>query len=247
MKQLNNVTWVQPRPTPVQLPDGAEIEQQVPQRPATVHSDVGVPCLQAVITGGVIASLVTLVLWELVEAPILKTWGILTLAVTSMTWLVLLGETRKLLWGVERLTGLDLDGDGARGNPAKRTIRVELQTSPGSTQYIRSDQLEIDDDRLIHFAAGVIRGRSLAEGEWGKDKATFPRGINEYRAFRIKLTEAGLIRQVNPHNTSSPYQLSPSGRAVFARLAEDSPTRSRARANDPGMRGTSRDRVGGSA
>lgn len=213
-------TFIQPRPQPVTLPPDAQIEQQIPQRPATVHSDVGVPFLQALITGSVTSALVALVLFELMDAPVLKTWLILTLATTSATWLILLGETRKLLWGIERLTGLDLNGDGRRGNPAKRTLEVQLKTG-ASTLFIDSDWLEIDDDCLLHFSVAVMGGRGLAEAVWGRDRAAFPKGINEYKAFRARLAKAGLIRQMNPNLPNSAYVLSPCGRAVFGRLAAE--------------------------
>lgn len=224
MKQLENTTFIQPKPQPVVLPPDASVEQQFPQRPATIHSDVGVPFLQALITGSVISALVALILYELMDAPVFKTWAILTLAITSIAWLILLGQTRSLLYGIERVTGLDLNGDGKRGNPAKRTLEVQLETG-ASTLFIGSDWLEIDDECLLHFAVAVMGGRGLAEAVWGRDRAAFPRGINEYKAFRARLAKAGLIRQVNPNLPNSAYVLSPSGRAVFGRLVAEAQER----------------------
>lgn len=221
---------VQSRPAPITLPDGAAIEQQAAQRPATVHSDVGVPLLQAVITGSVTSALVAVLLWELFGAPMLKVFVILDLAVTSVVWTILLSETRALLYQVERATGLDINLDGFRGDPTKRALQVEVREG-STTQIIGSDWLEIDDAQLLRFARAVVSGATLAEAPWGKDKAMFPRGINQYKSFRAKLANAGLVRPANAAHRAGGYELTHAGRAVFSRLVAEADAQARAHAD----------------
>jgi hypothetical protein len=79
----------------------------------------------------------------------------------------------------------------------------------------------MDDDRLILLAAHLVRGGSLAEGDLGKNAAIFPAGINDFRKVRGKLITAGLIVLVNPDAPSQGHRVTPAGRAVFRRLAEE--------------------------
>jgi hypothetical protein len=224
-------TFIQTRPQPITLPPDAQIEQQIPQRPASVHADVLVPLVQALITGSLLSAVVAIIWHELSGFPMFRIWVILTLATTSAAWILLLGETRRLLWGIERATGLDLNGDGIRGNP-RRVLEVELKTG-NNTLFVGSDWLEINDEALLRFASQVVRRGRLAEGEWAKDRATFPHGINQYRKFRARLNDAGLIRPVNATNLNSGYELTPAGRAVFGKLAEHAHTRTHT--NDPAI------------
>jgi len=85
-------------------------EQRSPSRSAEVRADVVVPLLQSAVTGlaGVVAGLAF--------------WGVrgglaLGLAVFCVTWLSLLMDHRRLLWRIERVSHLDLDRDGVRGEP----------------------------------------------------------------------------------------------------------------------------------
>ena len=141
------------------------------------------------------------------------------LATTTAAWLVLLLATHKTLWRIERVLGADLDRDGAVGKPEKRLLEVELHAGK-STVFVGSDFLGIDDDQLLAFAAGITNGQGLAEGIWAKNRQAFPSGINDYRAFRGRIHDAGLIRPVNPDALNLGYEVTPSGRAVFRRLAE---------------------------
>ena len=200
----------------------AEVERAEATRAAGFTSDVVVPLVQSLVTGALIGGLALVMLEELLPTfggDPLKVWIGVTLGVAAASWLLLLRDTRRLLWGIERLIGLDLDRDQEVGKPSKRTLEVEVKDGR-TTRLVDADWLGIDDDRLILFAAGIMRGRGLTEGEWGKDTAVFPRGINSFRAVRGKLLEAGLIAPVNPDAPNLSYRVTPAGRAVFRRLAE---------------------------
>lgn len=202
------------------LPPGAELSRQEPARSASVAADVGVPLLQAAVTGGLVAGLLTFAAARLgYRGDLLTLWGGVALAISSVAWVALLGQHRRLLWAVEKLTGRDLDRDGQAGNPAKRRLEVHVKEG-GHTAIVGADWLGMDDDRLVRFAAALVAGRGLAEGVWAKDRGTFPGGINDFRRVRGKLLEAGLIAWVNGQNPNLGYTLTRAGRAAFGSLAE---------------------------
>lgn len=226
MKRYGATTWPRPTAPPEVLPPGAELTSETPSRPASLHADLLVPMAQAAVTGGLLAGIIVMGLAELApDLPInpVKAWGAAALVIASVAWLLLLTDTRRLLWAVERLVNADIDQDGQAGPPERRTLRVEV-TNGQTMQFIDADLLEIGDDRLLLFAAGVTGGRGLTEGDWGGDRAAFPEGMNQWRSFRGRLLDAGLIRYKNPKVASLGYELTPAGRAVFGRLAQHSHT-----------------------
>jgi hypothetical protein len=112
------------------LAPGASQETAVPARPAGLISDVLVPVLQAAISGGLLAALVVFAMSELVpgwDADLLKVWAITALAITAMAWILLLADSRRLLWASEKVTGIDLDGDGTIGQPRDRLVFVDRE------------------------------------------------------------------------------------------------------------------------
>jgi hypothetical protein len=221
MKRYNGMPWVQPAQVGTMPP--AEVETTAPARPASFIADVVVPLVQAVVTGALVAGVVTAIAASRGSGNLFALWGGLTLGISAIAWLVLLFDTRRLLWGIERLTGLDLDRDGTKGKPEqeRRTIEVHLKQG-GTTRIIGADWLGLDDDKLLMLAADLVRGRRLAESDLGRDRVIFSRGINEFRAVRSRLVEAGLICPVNPEAPSQGYTVTRPGRAVFERLAKDS-------------------------
>ena len=205
--------------------EGADLEMTTPTRPAGFVSDLVVPLGQAMITGGMISGLVTFAASRTeYDGDLLALWFGLALAIGTVAWVLLLVDTRRLLRVVEKLTGLDLDGDGVAGDPEKRVLEVHVNDGQGYTRIVESEWLGIDDDRLIAFAVGISNGRGLTEATWGKDRAVFPEGINSFRAFRSKLEEAGLISLVNPKASNLGYEVTAAGRAYFRRVSQCSHT-----------------------
>jgi hypothetical protein len=229
-KRFGGLTpWAEPVPRAV--PEGMELESSTPARPADVIADLVVPLGQAAVTGALLAGLVVFLVWELaphLDGDPVKVWAGLALGISAVAWLLLLADTRRLLWALERVTGRDLDRDGTAGPPGKRTLEVEVKEG-NRRRIIGADWLGMDDDRLILLAAHLVRGGSLAEGALGKSSAIFPAGINDFRKVRGKLIEAGLIAQVNPDAPSQGHEVTPAGRAVFRRLVEEARTHAHTR------------------
>lgn len=216
-------TWT--APTSPAIPAGMEMERKEPTRPADLIADLLVPIGQAGVTGGLLASAATFAALQfdlVARADALSLWVGLTLGIAAVAWLILLKATRALLYVIETLTGLDLDGDGAKGSP-KRTLEVRVKEG-GHERIIGAEWLGMDDDELVLFAAGVARGRKLTEGEWAKDTAAFPQGINEFRRIRGKLLDAGMIERIKPAVENSSCRPTAAGQAFFSRLAECSHT-----------------------
>ena len=191
------------------------METAIPARPASIVADLLVPLGQALVTGGLLAGLLVFV------SPRWSRAGPLTcsrcgrsrrLAITASAWLVLLGQTRRLLWAVERLTGRDLDGDGQAGEP--QVIRVEV-TNGKQEVYL---DLPGKPQALATLARGVLNGRSFAEDTWSGRGGLFSR--SEFRQLRDTLIERGLAVWRNPNAKAQGVELTAAGRAVFRRLAE---------------------------
>lgn len=209
--------------TEIQQPGGTMVplERLTPARVPEPWADVLVPACQALLTGALVAALVIFLIGQLApdtRGDLPAAWLGLALAITSVSWVLLLLDSRRLLWGLERITGMDLDDDDVIGE--LQTIEIHLQEG-GQTRIIGAQWLGMSDERLLMLAADLVRGRSLAEGELGKDKALFPSGINEYRTVRKRLAEAGLVALVNRDAPSQGYRITAAGRAVFRRLAEE--------------------------
>lgn len=122
LKHGNNQTWATGQVAG--LPPSAGIEATAPARAASFIADLFVPIGQALTTGALVGGLVAFIVWR--AAPkwggVFDLWLGLGLGIAAVAWLLILFDTRRLLWAVERVTGLDLDQDGAKGEPVERLI-----------------------------------------------------------------------------------------------------------------------------
>lgn len=214
-------------------------ETRAPAREPTIPGDVGVPLLQAAITALLIAALLTALLANLTPhwpAILGLTFG----TVLLLGWLWLLVDHRRLLWGVEKTTHHDLDGDQVIGPPPQdQTLVVDVRE--GNTRHlIRADVLQMSDDRLIKFALAVQRGRPMVETAWAKDTTIFPNGINSFKLVRQQLTEAGMLTRLS-NASNATWTWTPAGRALIRRLVEHAHTHT----HDPESPAPPHDRGGG--
>ena len=212
-----NRTWV--GTSPEVIPENTEQERREP-RGASFVSDVAVPVCQSVFTGllcgAVVAFVVGRTSWR---GDVGSVFVGVALFSGLLSWLALLGQTRRLLWGVEKLVRRDLDHDGTVGRPQEvETLEVEVR-SGNHTRVIPVGWLGLGDDKLRLLASDLARGRSLSEADLGQDKTLFSRGINQFREVRSKLVQAGLVQLVNESAPNLGYTLTPAGRAVFDRLS----------------------------
>jgi hypothetical protein len=169
MKKLHSATpWAQ-----AEAEAATERERAAPARPAGIIADVLVPLLQSAISGALLAALLVFVLSELVpdwDADLLKVWAITALAITAVAWLLLLGQTRRLLWALERVTKLDIDQNGTIGQPRDRLVFVDRERAKEETTqaHERGEWLT-----FVSFIKQLpVRGTTITEweGALGRDR-----------------------------------------------------------------------------
>jgi hypothetical protein len=190
-----------------------EAMRRSPSHAPTMQGDVAVPVAQSIITGLLLGGPVGAVLVYVTQLP----WYAALCAVCAVmacAWLVLLVDHRRLLWGIERITHTDIDGDREVGPPEE--LRVELSHTDAVGNY-HAQILSIpgiEADRLRQFAAAVTSGKGLAVNAWTGSGALFTR--SEYDRLLAELQRAGLAAK---GAGVSGWALTRPGRAVLAEVA----------------------------
>jgi hypothetical protein len=176
----------------------SEASYSEPSRAASVGADFVVPVLQAVFSGVVALALVRVVAsWRVA--------GVVALVVLAVVWALLLVDHRRLLWAVESLTGVDLDGDERAGQPASR---LTLEVKQGNGKRFDYIPLDVSEETFLTWARAVLGGHTLAVASWVGRGRPFSRG--QYDAMMSSLEAAGIVRQ-----DSGGRVLSPAGRAAL--------------------------------
>lgn len=200
----------------------------------TWDRDVAVPAGQAaLVTAGVTIGTVTLAIpvtiwaawpWWAPPAAALAIGGV-TFAASSVA---LVTDHRRLLWAIEETLTVDLNRDGAVGEPLDPEIlRVELTRDNGRRMaYI---DLPGSPDQLGALARGLLNGKGTSEATWTGAGAPFSR--SEYAAIRAAMIERGLAAWTNPDHHAQGWEPTAAGRAILRKIADalprgdDGPTR----------------------
>jgi hypothetical protein len=177
------------------MPEGAaRVETETPVRGAGIISDLQVPLGQAITTGVLLGALVGFAAdkWGLVTsaAGLLSLWLQAAVVIGAVVWLVLLVDTRKLLRTIEKVVGLDLDGDGHKGQP-ERVIVVNAERAARERQQLERGARV---SQFVDFVSRIpVKGTSLRswEKQLGRDVYC------EYRDLLIRLGWAAW-RSVGP-------------------------------------------------
>jgi hypothetical protein len=197
------------------------IDTKEPAREAAFVSDVIVPLAQAVITGALFGSVLAVGI-AASGAPdkAMAAWAVSFALVTLLSWLALLVQTRRILWGIEKKLGIDLDKDGHKGKPPEdpTTIEVVIRREGGGERIVPPGWLGLNDPQLLALADDLYRGRGTTEGDIGQDRFLFPRGVKQWREVRAKLEEAGLLAKNNPEAASQGFHVTKAGKAVFDQI-----------------------------
>lgn len=156
-----------PAPAIAAVPPGVTLKRQRPARAATVPSDVFVPCAQSLISGllATIAATAIAVALKSKDAALIGLGA--GAALMIIAWVLLLWQHRSLLWETETLTGLDLDGDGEKGEPSTTTtLEITTPATDGrGPQIAILRDLEATPQQLRIWAAGMLAGR-MSENDW---------------------------------------------------------------------------------
>lgn len=204
-------------PAPVAaVPAGVTLKRQRPARAATLRSDVAVPCIQSVITGllaimggGGIAAAAG---WD-----VLIVSAIVGAIVTGAAWYLLLRQHSDLLWEIETITGVDLDGDGQTGKPSVTRLKVEIPATEQRGSQTKILELDATPEELKAWAKGMLIGR-MAESDWVGKGRLFSK--DRFRSLRGECIERGLMRWTNPKAHAQGVEFTAVGRWVFKKLAE---------------------------
>lgn len=189
---------------------GTTLERRSPARSATFQADVAVPLAQSVITGLLLGSAGVMI------ADTAK--GIaFGLACACAMWLILTEQHRQLLWNKETWTGADLDGDGVVGKP--QTTRVEISETDGKYRRLINLDVDIPLQKLVKFAQGVQRGKSLSEREWTGTGRLF--SDTEFEELRDELMARQYARWRNPSHHKQGWVLTGQGKKVMRQLAQE--------------------------
>jgi len=129
-----------------------------------------------------------------------------------ITWL---SYRNRWSWRLERILGVDLNGDGIIGKPTRpETVRIEMIESGGKdVQFIDLPSA----DKLPALASGLLEGRQFSQSVWTGNGQLFTRG--EFEALRSELIRRGLASWKNPDAPAQGIVLTAAGRAVFKRIA----------------------------
>ena len=111
-----------------------------PRRSLTFEGDVVVPFMQSLISGLVLAVLVTGVLWGFLGLDFAKTFMASLGLGLAISWLWRLDVVTQTLWIAEEFAHVDLDRDGSVGRP-QPTIRLEIAQG-NHTSYLDIEGLE---------------------------------------------------------------------------------------------------------
>ncbi len=191
----------------------------------TTTAGAWLPLAQATITGAILGLAVLVIgLMMRTRHPenIALVVGLLTWAAT---WLLLQRHWYSLT-DLEKLTGIDLDGNGTVGRtrtepPPEVRVRISEVKDDGHFQQ-NVISLPASLDQLQTLAAGLLAGDPFSERTWTGSGRPF--SVNEFRALRTELLKRGLLAVASPKDARQGYVLTAVGRQGMRCFMPDSPT-----------------------
>jgi len=202
-----------------QQQNGASLTMTTPSREPGFIADALVPTFQALVTGFLFSSLVTFLVAQTdYDGKLTVVWLGIMLGISTVAWLFLLLDSRKLLRVVERLTGLDLDHDGTVGPPTVETRYIPLNPSASRQDAARVAEAEEKArvaSELSHFVAKLPHigtDSRTWEGRIGRDK---------YTAFRDLLIEMGWATWNHARDKRQGWRLVLPVRTILQRIGDD--------------------------
>lgn len=188
-----------------------------------------VPFLQSLLTGFLLALLAFLGMLKL-RMYLLDAlfWSVVVwVVVVTVAWL-LLQRHWFTLTNLERLTGVDLNGDGVvavaepESHEARHTVRVDIQEVERGHLRIVSARFPVPEWQMIEMAQGLLAGKPFSEGQWTGKNGSFSK--DKFVQVRDELLRRRLLRLKNKKSVNQGFELTASGMAVMRELASHSPT-----------------------
>lgn len=181
---------------------GYEVER--PMRQPSVASDVMVPFLQSIITGLIVGTGITTLLWHLADAPFWGTWVIIASTSAVAAWLWRLGTVSETLWTVERIIGRDITGDDVVGKPEAHIVTVR---GPGVSTLTPEERKRVE---FIQFIRGIDATGDSTYRRW-----QHLLGRTKYEEFRDALLKTGLAEWIDESNHQRGWRLTMPGEAII--------------------------------
>ena len=193
---------------------GADLRMETPTRAPSIAADVLVPLFQAGVTGMLLSGLVTFVSNRAgYDGELGALWLGLALFISTVAWVFLVIDTRRLLRTIEKLSGIDIDGDGQVGQVQERYIPVNAPAARREAAQIaqENERAEVACE-LAEFVARIPH--------IGSDVRTWaPRiGAQKYRTFRALLLELGWAAWNSPRDKRQGWSLVLPVREILQRI-----------------------------
>jgi len=196
-------------------------------RAASLESEVFVPTMQAIVVGFFIGLAIGVAWFFIVGgAPVVALAASFTAGSVAMAaaYILILIDTRRLLWVLEEWLDDDLDDDGRVGKPENVRIEVTYRDEEGNFEKMQFLDVPLEIGLIRRFAGLVLDGRPLSQGVWTGSGGLFSR--SEYDQLMAELEARGMVTFKNPAAPAQGRVLTRGGKVFFEQLAksEYSPT-----------------------
>lgn len=174
------------------------------------------PLIQAVITGLVITMPIAVMLFKF-NATDLFLWSLfifcsVTAGMWTYLWLHWLGLT------LERVTGIDINGDGVIGDEIVVPVRVDIEQTDGNSHTTTRASFP-SERKLVAVADAIVNcGASFSVREIVEKRKLLSR--SEFEDMRAEMVSRGIIAMKNAEFPQLGYDVTRAGRAVFRDLLD---------------------------
>lgn len=185
----------------------------------TTQSGALVPLIQSVITGALITAPIVIILVKL-NATDIFTWSLLvffsiTAGMWTYSWMHWLGLT------LERMTGIDLNGDGVICDEVIVPVRVDIEQTDDNIHTTTRARFP-NERKLVAVADAIVNsGASFSVREIVEKRKLLSR--SEFEDMREEMVNRGIIALKNPVFPHIGYDVTRAGKAVFRDLLDRPP------------------------
>ena len=180
-----------------------------------LEASVLVPLIQSLVTA-ILSGLVAASFAYCFDGSVLKSFCIVSSVTAILVWLMLLKESREILWLVETLVGKDFDKDDSVGRPPDVNVEV-INQQEGRTKSIKYSKLpvEITEEDLTVIASIVIdKGRDFSRNNLSHLSP------KKYSALIKYLMKSGMMVFKNGKNKANGVELTAVGRSLFKKYSK---------------------------
>lgn len=203
------------------LPAGYTAERQSPAFLPTKEANVIVPLLESLITGAFVGvCTIAGVTWYRASFLDGLAWGgISLLAASFVQWIRLTGSYRNLLWRLETVTGLDVDGSGEVGEPEPpKPPPIQVQVQQGqSWQFAELP----GDPAMLHLFAQKVTGGVVTFSEAGARQTGY--GAANFGLLRDVFIARHWAAWNHPTQRSQGVSLRQSGKTILEQITQTPP------------------------